>query len=338
LQKLFNLLQHYGILTVVPMSECYFLVKNLPKKTKLSKELIKLNFEKYAPFTAKKVLRYQVNAEQLYLWFVKKEYRQFILMPESYLISLALPPQERIYIFQGEINKVFVIAKGVMQEAFELADDDTVQLSLLQDQYAIQSVVKKSAVEYEQFLKKGIEKLTPQALLSFWQLEFSKDKILSYILEKLTYPILFFIAFFILVSYTQSYFMQKKQTTLEETLHSLKSQNKVVKNQIYNYNNKVRMLQNFTDKELRQPDAFGIINLLYDVIKPEDKAKLVYFSFDDSGVQIRIETKEDGIRYLNRLNKIDIFKSVVIQSSRTNRRTKEKIFTFAIELKGYNGK
>ena len=319
------------------MGECYFLSKKIPTQAKLTKELIKLNFEKYVPFKVAQVLHYKVDSEQYYLYFTQKTYKEPIVIPESYIVSLALK-QDGIYIFDTKPKKVFVVMQGIMQEALEIDDQESLQIALLQDQYAIETPFCKSKGQYLSLYQKGLSLLQPQRLLSFWQLEFSKEKTTTFVVEKLTYPIVFFIALYIGVSYTQSYLMEQNIKKLTNQFEKLKQQNSSTKEQIRAYNNKVRALQDFVQKTLQTPDPFVILDALYKVITPKDKAKLTLFSFDNSGVQIRIQTKEDAIKYLNRLNNIEFFKSVVIQSSYTNRRTKEKTYVFAITLKDSDGK
>lgn len=329
-----QLLRKYGILKVISMQESFFKVSALTKKVKLSPELIQLNYEKLSPVENPTILSYK-EENLIYLWFVKKQQlNEKILIPESFLIYKALRhKQDGIYIFKTFPKQVYVLKEKRLQAAFvSYETTDSATLNIVKDEYELTNLQIFDGKEHDKVLQRELERLSFSELLAFLQFKIDRDNLQQLFIQKLTYPLVSLLFLYMLVSYLQGYFMQKKVDTLTKEYQTLKTKNSNVKNAIRKHNQEVDKLEQFFATEFEAVEPFQATNDLYKIILPKDKATVNFFSVTNDTVKIKIKTKDNAIKYLKRFNDIKYFKDIVIENT-FRQRDGYKIHTYTMKVK-----
>ena len=323
-----------GYFKIVPFEETSFFKTALPGETKLTKELIELNYRSYAPYNTPFIVSYQEKG-QLYIWYMQKDADAFVVIPESFLLYLHFKQRlsDAIIIIEDEqIKKVLVIKQGGLENAFVTAQTNELLHEIATNEYGITESVVIERAQYKQVRSQLDSLIDLQILLRFSQISFEKDTLLSLFEQKLLYPIIAMIVFYIGVTYIQAYEMQNRVDKLTKELEKVKEKTKPIKQAIVTYNEEIARYNQFATKELLTPNPFRILKKIYNTIGKKDKAALELVSIDGLHMQLRLSTDEDPIKYLNKLNKIPYFTNVIIQST-YKRRNKPKLIIYAIDLK-----
>lgn len=326
-------LQRYSYVTIVPFEKTLFYATALPLDTKLSKALIALNYKARAPFNDPFIISYR-SGERLYLWFARERFGSAVVIPESFLLFLHLRKKYRdaVVVIDAAVKKVLVIRNGVLEAAFVSDKSDETLLAVAKDEYGVTRSVTVSAQEYADIASNLIALVQPGHLLRFSQVSWDRRTLLRLFEKRLLYPVVGMIALYMGVSYLQAWSMQREVARLEETLYRLKATNAPLKKAIREYNDRIGRFNAFAAQELVVPSAFRILRSVYGVIGPEDKARLQLVSVEGRTLQLRLETDENPVKYLDRLGKTAYVENVIIQNSYA-RRSAPKLIVYAIDLK-----
>lgn len=328
-----ELLVKYKIARIIPMQESFFHAATLPKNIKLSQELVTLNYEKLSPFSQPLIITY-MDDKELYLWFVKTNiFDEIFIVPEAFLLfSLLKKEEDGIYLFDTEPKKVLIIKNKKLLSAFTTATMDDISLQILKNEYQLTKSFLYSKNESDQKLSLAIKKFPLTELNQFLKVSLTKENMKHFVIEKLTYPLISLLVIYSIVSYSQSYFLEEKVDTLTQEYQALKSKNVVVKQAIKKYNSDIQHYEEFEKKELQFHDPYKVIDDMYSVVLPKDKAIITSLEISNDTMRLLLETKEDTIKYLKRLNKIKYFKNVVIEGTHKQQNGTKKIIFF-IEMK-----
>jgi len=323
----------YKIAKIVPMQESFFYASSLPKNIKLSQELVALNYEKLSPFSNPLIITY-LQEKELYIWFTKtKQYDELFIIPEAFLFfSLLKKENDGIYIFETVPKKILILKDHKLVASFTTVESNETELRILKNEYQINDSFIYSQEKTQQKLLLAKKQFPLSELRQFLRISLDKAAFKNFVIEKLTYPIISILMIYMLVSYSQSYFMEKKVESLTQEYQALKSKNIKIKKAIRNYNNNVERYEIFVQEELHFQDPYKILYEMYNIIKKKDKAHIKSIEITNNNIRLLIETKEDAIKYLNRLNKVQYFKSVIIQGSH-KKKSGIKTIIFFIEMK-----
>jgi len=328
-----ELLLKYGVAEIVPMQKSYFHVAILPKKIKFSKELIRLNYEKLSPFDNAYILTY-LEDKRLYLWFTQLKNLKKIVIPEAFLIYQQLKMKnDGIYIFDTEPKKVFIIKNNLLENTFVSTETDDTILNILKVEYLFEKYFLLSSNDFNCLYKKALKKITILELYNFSQISLTKESIQRFFIQKLTYPFIFFMLFYIGITYTQAFFMQQKIDKLTEAYNVLKNKNHLIKDAIKKHNIEVDNYKKFINTELYSYDPYSVLYDMYSIINKGENTFIKSMEIANNHVKLMIQTNENAIKYLNRLNEIPYFKRVVIENNFHKKGTKEKIITYSIDMK-----
>lgn len=332
-----QLLFKYEILKVIPAQESFFEISLLNKKVKLSPELIQLNYAKLSPISNPEIISYK-EKNTIYLWFLKKQKRdEKILIPESFLIYKALSnKQDGIFIFKTEPKQVYIIKNKILQTTFISYEDiDSPSIDIAKDEYDLEFLEIIDAKIYDKMLQNEIDNLTIKDLFAFIQISLDKENIKNFFIQRLTYPIVSLFFIYMLVSYAQGYFLEKKVDNLTQKYQTLKTKNSNAKNLIRKHNIEVIKLEQFFKTEFEPVEPFKIVYDLYKIIPPIDKATVTFLSITNNNIKIRIKTKDDAIKYLKHFNAISYLTDIVIDNT-FKRRDGYKVHTFTMKIKADN--
>ncbi|MCF6207579.1 MAG: hypothetical protein L3J47_11940, partial [Sulfurovum sp.] len=132
----------YNIVTTVPLHECVYFYTELPSKTRLSDELLLLNYRSKSPFPETALFTYLYQKVHLFLWFSPlKKYTSLFVVPEGFWVY-------RILLKQG--NGLYAVSQE--DGTCLVADIDD---HVLRTQYLLPSMEKCGELE-RRFRKKII--------------------------------------------------------------------------------------------------------------------------------------------------------------------------------------
>jgi len=330
---MFELLLKYKIARVVPMQDSFFYISKLPKSMKFSQEIITLNYEKFSPFPNPFIITY-IQEKELYAWFVKtKGFDELFVIPEAFLLYDTLKKeQDGIYIFDTKPKKILIIKNAKLLASFTTDQNSTFSSAILKDEYQIDSSFVYSQEEFTRRLSLATKQLSFQDLYQFTKISFKKKDFFKFFIEKLSYPLISLFAIYIFITYLQAYLIEQKIENLTQKYQELKSKNTTVKQAIKKHNKAVKLYEEFVVKELHSEDPYKCVYDMYSVITQKDKATINSIDITNNSIRLSINTHDDAIKYLKRLNKIKYFKNVVIQNTH-RKRDGSKIITFFIYMK-----
>ena len=325
----------YNIAQIIDVENSFFYSSTLPSGTKLTRELIELNYRRYSPFINFDMI-YYIDDDYLYIWFikdgVKKIENNLVLIPNTFLLYKQLNQKDGIYVCDMQIKQVLVIKNSRLLSAsfFEELNDDA--LAIMRTEYQLENIVYLAENEINSLYKQAKKEFEFIDILKFSRVQVDRKRVVDFLIEKMTYPLVGLILVYMLISYTQAYLMQEEISKKSEEFLQLKSKNTTVNRAIHQHNKMVDKYQNFSTKELQHTDPYRVLFDMYKVIKKSDKAILRSLKISNGIAKIQIETNEDPIKYLERLNKITYFKDVVIQSA-IKRKYHKKIITYSLRVK-----
>ena len=326
------LLQKYHYLDIVPFEKSIYHTAPLPKKVKLTPQLLKLNYAKFAPFKNPNIISFP-KENYLSLWFYKEEYNAPILIPESYLYYKALVSNEKdaLYIIYDEIIKIIIIKDTKIYSAFIIdnIEDELLQLSI--DETSIDNIIEIKKDKLNPLKKKALESISLKEIFTFMQVTTEPKELLHIFVQKVTYPIVAFIVLTIVMGYLQKIYLNDQISTLKHKYKEAKDKNKDLKDIIQLHNKNVKKYKIFIDKELTYPPSIAMLNSIYTIFQPDDKAYLESISMSENNIIVKLKTDMNPVLFLNRLNKIKYFKRVVIQNS-YRPRGEMKIISYDIEI------
>lgn len=330
---MYRILSKYNFITVLPFQETFLHASTLHKNVKLSKELLRLNYLKYSPFTNPNIITF-TQEKSIILWFYKQAVQTPVVVPESYLLFKELKNRQAnaIYVIYDDVVKVLIIKESLLVSTFtlEALDDNAIAISM--DEFQIFKRVDISADEYSALKASALASLNVKELLQFNQLNLDKKILLNRFVEYASYPVAGLIAFAILVSYTQESMLKREIESLKETYKVEKSKNQEIKELINEHNSEVRKWESFASNELAYVEPITLLESVYSIFKDEENAHLVDLSITTNKMSLKITTDKNPVVFLNRLNEIKYFSSVIIQNTHAPKNSM-KIITYDIEIK-----
>jgi len=334
------LLLKYNIAEVLDVKGSFFYSTTLPKNTKLTEELIEFNYRRYSPFSHFSMISY-IDGNHLYIWFIdekkSKLKRKFITIPNTFLLFNILKKKDGIYLCETDVKQILVIKNGVLLASSFVEDFSDAILELIKTEYQLQDSFSLSKSQTEALYKESIERLSLVEIGKFIKISKNRKEIFEILLDKLTYPFISLVVVYMLVTYFQAYFMKEKQNQLQEKFLELKTKNRVLREAIHKHNQEIDAYRIFLQHEIHSRDPYAVLYKLYDVITKDDKAVLKSLEVFENSVKIKIETNEDPIKYLEKLNKVTIFENVVLENVKKFKKRKN-IINYSLRLKDINEK
>jgi len=330
---MYKFLIKYDFLFIIPFEETYFYTTLLPKKVKFSREILKLNYLKFSPYQ-ETYITHILQKNLLYLWFYEKKRTQKILIPESYLAYKILKEKNEntLYIINDKPLKVLIIDNGKLVSTFTMDTYSELTITLSMEEFQISHKVEISQEEYSALITQSLQSLKIKELIAFNQLTLDKKTLLNNIIENFTYPFVTLVLLSMIVSYTQTLYLKTQIDELKSVYKEKKELNKDKKQALKKHNKEIKKYKKFIKKELQFIGPITLMDALYTVFKNDDTAYLTLFRLRENILEIRIQTNMNPILFLNRLNTLKYFKSVVIKNTYKPRNSM-KIVTYEIEVK-----
>jgi cell division protein FtsB len=311
------------IIQIVPLSSLFFESKPLPTGLKLSKEVIGINYAKLSPVRDPRILFYR-SERMLYLWFLPADRKvSLIPIPENFLFYLGVKRQDGVYWIGGE--KVVVIKERELLSSFQT--DTNFDAHTLAQEYVLDKIEEIDRIQEKEILGQGIEALTPSDILQFIQIDLTPRELAITVLDRFTYPAIALMLLYAGVGYFQGQMLKRDLEHLRAEYQQLRRGNTPFKEKIRRHNREVEFLAAFASRELQLSDSVQILERIQGIVHPGEKAKLESVRVTGNLVDLRLVTREDPVKYLERLNALPGIADVVIANT-YKRRSGEKLYTF----------
>ncbi len=326
-------LLQYNFITILPFEETFFHALTLPKKIKLSKELLKINYLKYSPRKNINIIGH-VHKKHLMLWFYTKNITSPIIVPESFLLYKELKKRSgnALFIIKSSVYKILIVKDGYLVSAFTTQILDDEMLSISSDEFSISNTIHIDEIEYKEVFQSAFKSLSIEEIYQFNQFDLDTKTIAKKVFEYGAYPLSFLLVFMMLVNYIHGSSLQSQIERLKENYIAQRDKNKKISQDIRKHNKDVKKWQEFVNKELLYTDPLTVLNDIYKIIKPKEKATLQDVSVNEKDVTLKLQTNLSPVIFLNRLSKIPYIQTVIIQNS-FKQRNGNKIITYTIALK-----
>jgi len=331
---MYKYLSKFNFIKIIPFSETFFIYELLPKKIKISKELIALNYAKKSPIKKNFEILSIVSNKNLFLWFHTLNSESLILIPESYLYYQVLKQnsKDNIYVLHDVDYKVLVIKNGELVSCFNHDQVDTYHLNILKEEYAIENTIIYDQEQTKQIRSKLNEAISWRVLFLFSQYKFNSKEIVKKLLEKLAYPITLFIALIIIFDASQNSYLKNEIESLQKQYLLEKEKNSHIRAELNEYNKNLKEYKNFISKELISIDPFIVLDEIYKIMDTNKTMSLKLVNIANSIINIKLQTELNPTLFLNRVSKIKHVKNVFIKHTYKHK-NKSTVISYEVVLK-----
>ena len=306
----------YRIATILPFEQSSFHNAHLTPKLKLSKELITLNFSKFAPFNNPYILKKQ-EKETLYIWFYKEKKTEPIVIPESYILFKEIREKldNQIIVFTDTLLKVIVIVNNQLVDAFTMESLDMDLLHLSMDENNIQQYTLFTKTEYETLLQDAKAHLSIQDFLAWNQFELDRNKLIELGIERLSYPLTALAIIYVLLDISHTYLLEEKVKQLTDTYKTLRDENSKIKYALSTQDTQQEHWQQIKNEELIFPDTLYLVDTIIKNLKDEN-ITITQMQFNGAIGRLILKTSNNPVDYLNKLSDIPMFTNITIANTR----------------------
>lgn len=328
-----NFLIKYNFIKIIPFEDTFYYVAPIPKNVKFSKPLLNLNYAKFSPFANPNILSYYVNQTAM-IWFYKKTFDATFVIPESFILYNKLKKQKQntIYIIHSDTTKVLIIKDEQLLDAFTLAHFDEAMLQLSTNEYQISHIKHISENEYAHLYDMALKELSLKDIYKFSQYDLDIKSISKNLINHLAYPLSALIIFSILLNYSHGVFLDKDISALKSQYLEQKNKNQSLKDEIRKHNEKIKKYQKFIQTELVYPDTLSLLDGIYKIFTPAQKATIKSVSISNGHMTLMLQTNINPVTFLNKLSQIKYLQNVIISASYKPRNA-PKIITYDIDIK-----
>lgn len=334
-----GLLQKQNYIAIVPSKETYFYATSLPKNVKLSKELLKLNYESRSPFKPKEIIVLAEKTELL-LWFCANDVTAPVAIPEDYLLYLTLKKRHAnaiVLLQTPESKKVLVIKDARLINAFSVDNADANFVEMSKDEYEIQEVANYSQEEYATLLERSQKQISLPLLYRFFKADLQPKELLKKAVDKLSYPLSFLLVFTILINFYHNNSLEKEIDSLTKDYKDVQQGNQDLIEAMRKHNARIKFYEEFESKEMLHPDPLLVLEKVYDVLQEDGESFLYSLSATKGKLTAKIQTSKSPVELLNKLSNLSEFQRVLLG---TTHRPKAgaPIYTYNVTLSSMGAK
>lgn len=305
---------------VLPANETFFFQTKFEKKIKLSRELLYLNYKKHAPYH-NPFLTTLTEEKTLYIWFYPTELSGKLIIPESYLMfsffKEAYP--NALLLMEAETPYVIVIKNGLLFNTYVVGENESfIEMELTQ--HGLNDFKRVGLTEYLGSKAAALESLGIQDLYKWNTVTVEHKDLLPKVVNTVAYPLAFLLFFMMSIELYHVNEMEKRLAKVEENYREAKVKNDDVREKINLASAKEEKWKQFVERELPYADLPSTFLRISKAFK--DKGfTFTSFSIVGSRVKIEMQTKEDFIKGLNILNKIEGLENVALKHTSKKRGT-----------------
>lgn len=322
-------LQH-RFFRILRTEETFFLLRERPRKLKLTPEFIKMNFGHLAP-DSYNFFVYCYDSHYIYMWFTKEDLKG---IPEGYLVAKVHSDEHNTIIIQNKNDSVsvYIIKNSVLtaQAVFDRDRFSEQSLDFLQREYSLFNPKIHEIKSVENYL-------SPLDFLKFFHFDkLDYGVLLTVVSDYLYRPAL---AFFIIASIfhiSYSTYLTNYHENLDSTYQQLKEKNSDIILDINTMEKKVDFWNSFVEKELSLPCIQGALQQILKVAE-SNNSHINNFEFSGDTITLYVETGKNNSTVIEDLLNISIFSNVkLISTYKSSGNDNKEIKQLDIELKRYD--
>lgn len=305
---------------ILPANETFFFQTKFEKKIKLNKELIYLNYKKHAPYN-NPFLTTLIEEKNLYIWFYPTALSAKLIIPESYLMFSFFKERypNALLLIEAETHYVIVIKNGVLVNTY-VVDDSENFIEMELNQHALSEFKRIAYEEYAQSKAEALENLGIKDLYKWNTLTLEHRDMLPKVVNATAYPLSFLLFFMMSIELYHVNEVEKTLEKVEEKYTEAKVKNDDIREKINLASAKEEKWKIFVQRELPYADLPTIFLRISKAFKDKNFT-FKSFSIVGSRIKIEMQTKEDFIKGLNILNKIEGLENIALKHTNKKRAT-----------------
>ena len=253
-----------GFITIIPLEKSFLRVFDKPKKVRLNKQVIEVNYAHLSPFKNGGHLFFQTESS-IYLWYLPEPVdTSCINIPEGYLLYRSFRERREAMVLlprNGALNAL-VIGGGELraQATLQNAADPAQSLDLLKREYSLQS---PEQIRLEPTARFSVR---PADLFAFAHFELNPSLLLEQTVALAKVPII--AALLITAGFTlyQSNRLESRAAERKQQLERLKRENGPLQASIEQLRDQGAYWQDFIAREQAYPDLYRFLSRLTEVV------------------------------------------------------------------------
>lgn len=297
---------------LLPVEETFFFKTKFEKKIKLNKELIYLNYKKHAPYN-NPFLTTLIEEKTLYIWFYQTELKSKLIIPESYLMFSFFKEKypNTLILVESNPNYILIIKDNILVNTYVIDSAETI-IEMEMSQYGLSDFKRISQEAYQQSKEEAFNSLGFKELYKWNTLSVDNSNMLPKVVDTVAYPLAFLFFFNMAIELYHLNEVEKKLQEVEAGYSQIKTKNDDIREKINSESLKEEKWRAFVQRELPYDDLISVFGKISKAFESE-AFRFTSFSVVGSRVKIDMETKEDFIKGLNILNKIEGLENIALK-------------------------
>jgi len=326
--KIFYFLQKLGFLYILKLEESYFKSIAFKKDKKPSKDVIKLNYDDCSPFKNAQIVSI-LKDSKLLLWFTEKECKEPLIIPESYLVihfllqKKFLENAEGIVIYDTEPKKIIVVKKSLIEAEFSKKDLSSYEVALLKKEFAIENVYNFDASLFQEHLHAAYNTISIGELFSFLSIDLDTKTILQIFVNKIVFPLGFFILALLAIEGVNYFFIEKKIESVKQEYKSLRVKTTTLRGKVSAIEEQLDLYEK-VQEELQENKKYFESMKITSIILKETNSTILFFRTSENSFRVRIDTNVTSPLF-ERFIKSNMFDDLRIQNNQKNKYTGREI-------------
>ena len=315
MENLISLLMRKKIIKFSNIEDSFFLHKQLDKKSKLTTEIIDLNYRDESPYVSKESgITSVLSEEHLYLWFNRDKQKY---LPEGLLLFRGLLSNYNSVccLIKAKVDKVVVIKEGVLLSSFSKKIFTQSDIELMKNEFMINKVLIIKEDDYDAFLQKSYSKVKFHDLFNILKVEIDFKNLLSKAIKWVALP-LFIASIVIAISMGgYSYYLEREKNKLFDIYQHKKEATSTLKEALEKNDYKNMQFNALLGELTYNQKTLAISSIIQ--VTDEMNITMQYIKAYNNKVEFIIKTDNQSIIpvYVKKLFNLKYFKEVKNVSS-----------------------
>jgi|GEM_PF-5379127 len=245
---------------IIPSEETYFVSKTVPD-TKLTKEMVQLNYGSLSPYKNGDILFFKAR-NRIYIWFTKNKLpAKRISIPEGFLLFKAHYDKKAIVILKKAASyNIVVIKNGVLLTQISKinAKGDTHFIEMLKKEYSLKNPEVITLEENNNLFKLNIKDL----LMFFDSFNFNIKSFANLLYEQSKTPAIVLLILIGSLDLFTSAYLDRTLKNERIRLQNMKQSNLAIKKTYKTLKKQSQFWNGFIAEELRYPNLYRLLSAI----------------------------------------------------------------------------
>jgi len=330
--KIFKKMEAFGWIGILPIERSYYKLFSFPRKGRIKKDVIRINFSEHSPFGEKGEILFKSFGEKLGIWFSEKLPQTPVVLPESYILFryLSNRKEEGIFLFETTPQKIIVIKEGTLQRQTAKERFSDLDVTLIKKEFDTDTFHQVDARFYHAVFEKGVRALTLADLYAFHQIEIDVRSSFERIIESVALPVAAGTGILLILQLGYHFFLEKKSEEIANAYRELKQKNMEISDRLHTIERSAEQFAGIRRNLYRTQRYFEVANYLSRLMK-EHNATFEMLNFKETRLRMRIESNASDAIFDNMI-KSGNFDKLKIHSTQKLRYKKRERVTIEGEI------